>query len=60
MPDSPVPTRLVATHVPVPTAQRLKQLAALTDKTMAQLHTEALEEYLARQPVNFPTISATS
>jgi len=51
MPDNPGSTRLVATHVPISTAQRLKQLAAITDKTMAQLHTEAIEEYLARQPI---------
>lgn len=55
MPEKLGSTRLVATHVPISTAQRLKQLAALTDKTMAQLHTEAIEEYLSRQPVKFPS-----
>lgn len=49
MPENTESTRLVAARVPLPIAQKLKQLAALTDKTMAELHTEAIEEYLARR-----------
>ena len=60
MPEKPEKLRCIATHVPLETAQKLKQLSALTNRSMAQIHSEALEEYLARVAPNLPTLySAT-